>query len=235
MNRLKTQTTLIIGLGLMAFTPAVQADEWNQKTVFTFSAPVEIPGQVLAAGTYVFKLADSASNRHIVQVFNADGTRLYGTFLAIPDYHMKPSDKPIIRFTERPGSSVDAIKGWFYPGRTYGHEFVYPKKRAVQIAATLHIPVPAMPTALEAETIKPDVLLSGPEVADLDDAPIMAEEPDGEEVEVASAFMISAPPNAELPEDLPKTASILPLLGIGGLVLLGFSIVMRRPGQGRSK
>jgi hypothetical protein len=56
-------------------TTAANADEWNEKTVVTFSGPVEIPGVhlagmgVLPAGTYVFKLLDSDSDRHIVQIF----------------------------------------------------------------------------------------------------------------------------------------------------------------------
>ena len=55
----------------------------------TFSAPVEIPGVhlkgwgVLPAGTYVFKILDSQSDRHIVQIFNADETQCYATILAI--------------------------------------------------------------------------------------------------------------------------------------------------------
>src|ERR1700691_5846585 len=78
------------------------ADQWDQKTVFTFNVPVEVPGQVLLPGTYVFKLADSASDRNIVQVYNKNENHLYGTFLAIPDYRAKPSGKPIITFDERP-------------------------------------------------------------------------------------------------------------------------------------
>src|SRR5580658_6019578 len=86
----------------VALSPAAMASTWNQKTVFTFSGPVEIPGQVLPAGTYVFKLMDSSSNRHIVQVFNKEENRVFGTFLAIPDYRLHPHDEPIITFHERP-------------------------------------------------------------------------------------------------------------------------------------
>src|ERR1035441_1302094 len=58
------------------FSPAAKADPWNKKTTVTFSGPVEIPGVhlagwgVLPAGTYVFKILDSQSDRHIVQIFN---------------------------------------------------------------------------------------------------------------------------------------------------------------------
>jgi hypothetical protein len=114
-----------------------------QKTV-TFSAPVEIPGQVLMAGTYVFKLLDSPSNRTIVQIFNKDQTKLFATVLAIPDYRLKPTGKTVITFDERPAGSPEAIKAWFYPGDEYGQEFVYPKTRAMQLAKVVKQPVPSM-------------------------------------------------------------------------------------------
>ncbi|HTA68434.1 MAG TPA: hypothetical protein VK776_09155 [Bryobacteraceae bacterium] len=73
MNRVKAKMILVLGLAALgAVVPRATADEWDQKTVFTFSGPVEIPGQVLPAGTYVFKLADSPSNRNIVQIFSKD-------------------------------------------------------------------------------------------------------------------------------------------------------------------
>ena len=78
-----------------AFSPSVKADDWNQKTVITFSQPVETPGvhmkgwAVLPAGTYVFKLLGSPSDRHIVQIFNQDETVVYATVLAVPNYRLK--------------------------------------------------------------------------------------------------------------------------------------------------
>ena len=64
---------------LVALTaPAAHADEANKLTYLTFSGPVQIPGATLAAGTYMFRLADSQSNRHIVQVFDKDGSKHQG-------------------------------------------------------------------------------------------------------------------------------------------------------------
>ncbi len=103
-------------------------DEWDQKTIFTFNGPVEIPGQVLSAGTYVFKLADSSSDRNVVQVLGKDEKHLYGTFLSIPDQRLRPAGKPIITFDERAAGSPEAVRAWFYPGDDFGHQFVYPKK-----------------------------------------------------------------------------------------------------------
>ncbi|HEX2490469.1 MAG TPA: hypothetical protein VHR27_13745, partial [Blastocatellia bacterium] len=72
MNRFKVLASIFcLSLAALAFSTSVKADAWNKKTIVTFSQPVEIPGGiVLPAGTYVIKLLDSASNRHIVQIFN---------------------------------------------------------------------------------------------------------------------------------------------------------------------
>ena len=70
---------------LLGFVSASNArgDEWNQKTVLTFTRPVEIPGHVLPAGTYTFKLADSTIDRHIMQIFNADESEIVATVMTI--------------------------------------------------------------------------------------------------------------------------------------------------------
>jgi len=109
MSVLRTVTTAVFSLALVgvAFSPAAKADEWNDKTVMTFSAPVEIPGVhlkgwgVLPAGTYVFKLLDSQSDRHIVQIFNKDETVVYATILAIPNYRLRATGKTVVTFRER--------------------------------------------------------------------------------------------------------------------------------------
>jgi hypothetical protein len=114
----------------------------NQDTYFTFSQPVELPKTTLPAGTYFFQLMDSPSNRHIVKVMSQDRKELYATLLAIPYYtNDRPSDEPQVRFMETPseaangGTPTNAIKMWFYPGRTVGHEFIYPRSQAMQIAS----------------------------------------------------------------------------------------------------
>jgi hypothetical protein len=124
--------------------PGARADEWNKKTILTFSGPVQIPGATLPAGSYVFKLADIAGNRHVVQVFSKDEKKIYTTMLAIPNQRAEPSDKPIILFSERASGSPQAVKVWYYPGETIGNEFVYPKSQAMRIAKDTHTRVLAM-------------------------------------------------------------------------------------------
>src|SRR3982751_3512317 len=87
----------------MMFSSPASAQFPNKKTTVTFSGPVEIPGvgaQVLPAGTYVFKLLDSLSDRHIVQVFNKAENHVYATILAIPNYRLKATDKTVMTFAE---------------------------------------------------------------------------------------------------------------------------------------
>src|SRR3989442_3036449 len=103
--------------------PGARADEHDKLTYFTFSGPVQIPGHTLPAGTYMFKLADSPSNRHIVQVFNKDGSQLYATILAIPDQRLDPADKPVGMFQGTPAGSSKAVCAWLYPRHTLRPEF----------------------------------------------------------------------------------------------------------------
>lgn len=112
----------------------------NQDTYFTFSQPVELPNTTLPAGRYFFQLMDSNSNRHIVKVMSEDRKELKATLLAIPFYSTeRPSDEPQVRFMETPamagnGAGSNAIKIWFYPGTSTGHEFIYPRSQAMRLA-----------------------------------------------------------------------------------------------------
>jgi hypothetical protein len=141
-TREKTMNTRLNTLSLGGFlalasflAQPVMADEWNKKTEFQFSGPVEIPGKVLTPGKYVFQLVDSESDRNIVQVFSEDSNgldTLVATLMAIPDYISETPDKPTIHFDERPAGTPEAIHSWFYPGENTGWEFVYPKGETMQ-------------------------------------------------------------------------------------------------------
>ncbi len=216
-----------------ALAPQARADEWNRKTIMTFSAPVELPGVVLPAGTYVFKLADSSSDRDIVQVFNKEENHLYGTILAIPDYRVEPTDKTVVTFSERPAGSPEAIKTWFYPGDTDGYEFVYPKREAMELAKANKQPVPSMPTMMAKSGSKP---AQPAEIQAMKEAPLSAIQPSGKEVQLAQAAPLPAPAqNNSAPAKmarttitrLPKTASSLPLFLLIGTTSLAFSLTLR--------
>jgi hypothetical protein len=103
-----------------------KADTWNKKTIVTFADSVEIPGQVLPPGTYVFKLLDSSANRNIVQIWTEDASQLVATIQAVPDYRPEPAGRTIFEFDERSGDSPMVLHSWFYPGDNFGQRFVYP-------------------------------------------------------------------------------------------------------------
>jgi len=113
----------------------------DQLTKLTFSGPVEVPGKVLPAGTYMFRLLDTAGDRNVVEIFNADQTRLEDTVLTVPDQRLKVTGKTVIQFAERSAGSPEALKAWFYPGDNAGQQFVYPHDRAVQLAKETNEPV----------------------------------------------------------------------------------------------
>ena len=241
MNRFKVGAT-IVGLALvtLAFPPRGKADEWNKKTTVTFSAPVEIPGvgaQVLPAGTYVFKLLNSQSNRNIVQIFNERQDHVFSTILAIPNFRLQATDKTVMTFRERASGEPEAIRAWFYPGNRWGQEFVYPKARAIEIAKLTNTPVLAMPTELATNLLEPVKSADEPPVIALIQAPVEAVKPTGEVV--AMTEVVEPPPvetaavqSTKPDRSLPQTASPLALLGLIGFLSLaagvGLSVISKR-------
>ena len=219
------------------FSPSAKADDYDKKTTLTFSQPIEIPPvhiqgyRVLPAGTYVFKLVNSSSNRHIVQIFNKEQTRIFATILAIPNYRLQPKDKTVITFNEAVQGRPQAIRAWFYPGANWGEEFVYPKAKAVELAKVTNLPVLQMPAPVREEVAKPEEAR-----AELERAPVTAVRPSGEEVEIAQ--VVTPPPPAEVAQvvaapapaaepKLPTTASPLPLIALLGLLALGGALTLR--------
>ena len=238
MNRFKVGAMMFcLTLVTLAFPPRGNADEWNKKTTVTFRVAVEIPGvgaQVLPAGTYVFKLLDSLSDRNIVQIFNERGDHVYATILAIPNYRLQVTSKTVMTFRERAAGEPEAIRAWFYPGNNWGQEFVYPKQRAIELAKITNQPVLAMPTELATNLTLPIASADEPPVIALKQAPIDAVKPTGEVVPVAE--VVEAPPvqtAKAVSNPLPKTASLLPLVGLIGLLSLFAGFVLwkfsRRP------
>src|ERR1700693_773305 len=126
---------------IAAFGSSARADEFDKLTMFTFSAPVEIPGGVvLPAGTYVFKLLDIASSRNVVQIFDREQTEVYATIPTISIERLRPTDNTVVEFYETADGPQNALKTWFYPGDISGQEFVYPRARRAELARTAKQP-----------------------------------------------------------------------------------------------
>jgi hypothetical protein len=212
--------------GAAWFAPAARADEWNKETVLTFSAPVEIPDQVLPAGTYVFKLFDSQSGRGIVQVYTEDQTHLLATVMAVPVDRLEPADKTVVTFEERASGAPEALHTWFYPGETTGVEFVYrksqmnPAAQAGQPAAAAGAPSPQttseQPPAQQAAVEQPEEESQSPAIVHEREV-IAAQLTSGASEDNSSPAQNENPVADTLPQTAGNFASI-PLLGLALLV-----------------
>jgi hypothetical protein len=125
--------SLVCAVALLALmtTPA-NAQPLDKRVIFTFSAPVVLPGVTLPAGTYLFRVP--TPNRNIIQVLNGDGTKIYGTFFAISAHRNVRPENPEVRFMETAATKPHAIRTWWYPGDSTGFEFIYPKEQARLLA-----------------------------------------------------------------------------------------------------
>jgi LPXTG-motif cell wall-anchored protein len=219
--------SLLILIGLMGafMAPLAKADPVYKRTEVTFSEPVEIPGMVLPAGTYVMKLLDPYMDRDIVRFYNAREDHMYKMVFAVRDYRLVPVDHTVITFEERANNAPQAIKEWFPAGENWGEEFVYPKPpiaaqvppQQLQPRPTALAPVPApIPESKPAAPL----------------APVAQVQPQQPPVEIAQAQPSPAPSKpaaAEPVKELPKTASNLPIVGLfGGMLLLAGAILRRK-------
>lgn len=219
MKLLKTFATVFCLAAVCVLAlPRALADEWNKKTTMTFSESVEVPGGVvLPPGKYIFVLVDSVSDRHIVRIWNEDQTKVFATILAINNYRLTPTDKTVFTFNERPSGTPETIHAWFYPGNSFGQEFVYPKDRALQLAVANKIPVLAIRSELPSD------------IAALKEVPVVAVTPEQTEVPVAQVVEKEqvTVSSAELPNQLPTTASPIAELLLFGLLCLVIGGVLR--------
>jgi hypothetical protein len=217
-----------------SFAPAARADEWNKETTLTFNEPVEVPGKVLPAGTYVFKLADSQSDRDIVQIFTKGEKQLLTTVMAIPDSRAEPTDKTVVTFEERASGSPEALHDWFYPGETTGVEFLYPKS-GTPVALNSQGPAPVAAALAPAQR----TVAVQPAIEQLDEAPpasVVVREPGVIMAQALPPAADNASPvqnesaPASMPDTLPQTSgnfASIPLLGVmllsGGFAAIRFA------------
>lgn len=126
----------VVAVALLWGLPGASAgtQQWQERTILTFSSPVQIPGAVLQPGKYVFKLAPSDSNRHMVQVFDESESKLVTTTLTVPKKRQDTKGDVVLAFGAGNAGEPPALQAFFYPGTLYGHEFVYPESQARDLA-----------------------------------------------------------------------------------------------------
>ncbi len=213
----------------------------NQDTYFTFSQAVELPKTTLPAGTYFFQLVDSNSNRHIVKVMSQDRRQLHATLMAIPYYsNERPSDEPQVRFLETPAANSvaasNAIKIWFYPGTSTGHEFIWPRDKAMALARVTDQSVLTTKTDDESSELSrvdgagsEAVVTSEPEASVDASASATTEAQPAPEPVREQVGALATPPAPRT--NLPAPAGVLPLLALIGFGSLVGSRLVRRARQ----
>jgi hypothetical protein len=247
-----TALATILGLALAAgiVSTRARADQWDERTIITVNQPIQVRDTLLDPGTYVLKLYNSGSERHIVQIYTGDESRMIGTVQATAKYRPRPADRTEFTYWETPAGTARALRTWFYPGETIGQEFAYPNKPAQLAMLEMRStpppeglntqPAPAAPAQPQAMTPAPEPApASEPnqhqpaEVAEASAAP----GPSAAESEPAPAPEPAAAPaqapsqtpqdTANQPAGMPKTASPYPLMGLCGLFSLGLGGLLR--------
>jgi len=173
-----------LGILVLAFAATAMGSPWNQRTKMTVNQPIEIPGMALPAGEYIFETVDASSDNRIIEVKRADSGELLRTVLSIPNKRLTNVQGAEFRFYETAPDTPPALRAWFYPGREYGHEFVYPESRALELARETHRNVPSAPD----DTYTTDPVKSDDdEWAVLRQTHVIALTPDGHEKDCETA------------------------------------------------
>jgi LPXTG-motif cell wall-anchored protein len=211
-------TLALTGIALIgtSFVPKAHADAWDKMTYVTVNEPIIAGNKVLDPGTYVWRLLDSQSDRHVVQIFDKNQQHLQTTILAIPDYRLQPTGKSTFAFWETPAGVPKAVKDWFYPGDNFGQAFPYPKKLVAQLASAAPVPVPTNYREPEPAQPEPQPEAQPAPQPEPEPAPAAEPAPQPEPQQQPEA----APAQ---PQSLPHTGSFNPLIGLLGLTSLSFA------------
>jgi len=228
-------TGIAVAVGIVPFR--AQGDQWDKMTLLTVDQPTQVSNTYLEPGTYMLKLADSQSDRHIVQIFTQDRKRLINTVIAIPSYRLELTDSSQFTFWETPPGAAKAVRMWYYPGDHDGQEFRYPTQlRQIAAVVTTSAPAPPAPQALEqtppeeqppveiAQNTPPPAITPQETAPQAEPAPVeIAQNTPPQDNNVAP----QPPSQPDNSQALPQTASPYPLFGLGGLFALGLYTVLR--------
>lgn len=223
MRTIRIGMVTLVSLFLVTAAGFGQSTDVRRATHWTVSEPTEIPGSVLAPGTYTIKVLNFQDGKEIVQFSDESDTKVLATTVAVRTRSNKPTgdSQSIFTYFQRAEGVPQSLKTWIYPGDEWGEEFVYPKTRATQIATVSKEAVTST-TNESAPTLSEDIAVVRPQ-----STMPAAKQPEPEQpTQVAENTM--APSPASEPTKLPETGSALPtlaLLGVGSLCGAG---VLRR-------
>jgi len=135
MNAYRKLTLAALAAAVLALlAPNARAQVLDERERVTFSGPVEVPGKVLPAGTYIF---EALENGHLTRILSADEQHVYATLFTVPDERREPVEKATIVLSEGPKGSLERVDAWFFPGDSTGNEFIYQKARSNKDLASI--------------------------------------------------------------------------------------------------
>ena len=123
-RKLTLAAALVLGLAVLA--PNVQAQSFDKRVRVKINVPVEVPGHVLPAGTYIF---ESVAMGQVTRIFSADGRHLYASLITVPEERESASTASVT-VKEGPEGTPERLQAWFYPEYRTGSEFNYRKSKA---------------------------------------------------------------------------------------------------------
>ena len=115
----------VVLLGVLA-TSATGAMTAHRTTYFTFSGAVEMPrGVSLAAGTYIFEVANPDGGSNVVRVLSRDRKKTFLMGLTRSVYRpLKGNLDATITLGETAAGAPPKVNAWYPQGETRGHEFI---------------------------------------------------------------------------------------------------------------
>jgi hypothetical protein len=195
-----------------AIAAPLDAETIDKLTYLTFSRTVQVPGVKLDPGTYRFRLANPDTSRNVIQVLSHDGSTVFAMFHTLPDSRTTVTRESTVTFRETPAGVPPAVKSLFYGGEHGGYEFEYPKRGLVTAELTAQPEITYAPNTVVAATESSAEAEVRAEPAKAEPTPEPVPTPEPAESAVAAP---GAEAQASQPE-LPRTASPVPLVALGG-------------------
>ena len=219
-----------------------------EASVLRVTDPLDVGGTLLQPGVYTIRVLPSFESRNQIQITSPDLKTVFATVLTVPHYVVPNEETPNTTFVFYPtadGQSA-ALRTWYaaFPDASQGgHDIVYSKSRAEQLARLSHsnvvsyqdqtavanlntVPLQVVTPEATVETYTP------PPVASVATTETTTETTSTTSAPMTSAAMTPAPEAPtevadSAPADMPRTASNTPLLALLGLAAIGGAIVLR--------
>ena len=208
-------------LGVVSANSA-RAQSEPQQTTLTLTETLEVGTVTLQPGTYLIRVVTLDSNRDMLQVTDPEQMKVFSTVLSRPHPILSADVIPENRYVTwaAPPGQPRTLRTWYPRDRSSGHDIIYPKARALELAAAAKEPVIAIPDEVKEAEYKTAPLLVVTPDRTVKPYEAVAVQPMPKPAPVAVA-------EARPAERLPKTASRVPLLAVLGLLSLGGAFGLR--------